>query len=386
MPLRTPALIPAAAAAVVLALVLTGCVPEPEPGPTPGGNSTVAPTTPASPTNDARVLTIPSCDQIFTAADVPLHFGDTTRSIAVGSDFDETAVVPEDHVAVAVGNALATQSCIWGIPQTDAAAVLVVAELGPAAAAALRPQLEADTAATATELDGALLVTKEETEGFGHVHAVVLLDSLLLATQDMHTDALRHVLAAMRSANPDLPAAPAESTPPPSATPTPTASPSPTPDAGGPGAVLPACANLLPLSTVHALFGDAAEPIETGGSAADHMPGPLAADTVRSARQTEMCTWGIPFSDGGFSVITAELTRSARDRLIASLRAASSYAERTLDGEVSFTHEEESELGTTAVVYVFVDDVWITVDGTLSIGTAREFAGSAVDAVRAANA
>lgn len=181
--------------------------------------------------------------------------------------------------------------------------------------------------------------------------------------------------------------------PAPTATPTATAgaTPTPTPTASSPSggsrsAVLPDCDELLPLSTVHALFGDAAEPMDVGGSAADHMPGPLAASTVRSAKQAEVCTWVIPFSDGGFNVVTAELTRSARDRLIGALRTAAGYTERRLDGQVSFTRETETEVGTSTVVYVFTGTVWITVNGTLSVSTAREFASSALDAVRAANA
>lgn len=186
----------------------------------------------------------------------------------------------------------------------------------------------------------------------------------------------------------------------PSASPMPTASPSPTSttpatptptptastDPGTPSrVVLPACANLLPLSTVHALFGDAAEPLDAGGSAADRMPGPRAAEAARSARQTVVCSWGIPFSDGGFSVVAAELSTASRDSLLASLRGASSYRATRIDGATAFTHSEESEFGTIGVVYVFEGRVWITVTGTLTIDTGREFAASALDAVRAAN-
>lgn len=177
--------------------------------------------------------------------------------------------------------------------------------------------------------------------------------------------------------------------PPPTTPSTPSPAPS-TPAPSTPGeatrAVLPACGDLLPLSTVHALFSDAAERIEVGGSAADHMPGPLAKRTMRDALQSNMCTWAVPYSDGGFTVITAELTRSARDGLISGLRSAASYTERRLDGAVSFSTETETELGTSTIVYVFQGNVWITVDGTLSLSTAREFASSALDAVRVANA
>ncbi|WP_425839556.1 hypothetical protein [Microbacterium sp. PA5] len=185
---------------------------------------------------------------------------------------------------------------------------------------------------------------------------------------------------------PTLPGTPT-ATPSPTATTTPSPTPSPTATAGASDrAVLPSCGTLLPLSTVHALFGDAAEPLDAGGSAADHMPGPLAAETAARAVQSEVCSWGIPFSDGGFSVVAAELTTAARDRLVSSLRTAASYRATTIAGATAFTHSEESEFGTIAVVYVFTGRVWITVTGTLTVETGSEFAGSALDAVRAANA
>lgn len=172
----------------------------------------------------------------------------------------------------------------------------------------------------------------------------------------------------------------------PGATPTPTPTPTRSPSPGTPSrAVLPGCDDLLPLSTVHALFGDAAEPLDAGGSAEDYMPGPAAARAAASARQSAVCTWAIPFSDGGFTVVTAELSASSRDALLSSLRGASSYRSTRIDGARAFTHESDSEFGTIAVVYVFDGSVWITVTGTLTVATAREFASSALDAVRAAN-
>ena len=54
-------------------------------------------------------------------------------------------------------------------------------------------------------------------------------------------------------------------------------------------------------------------------------------------------------------------------------------------GEPAFSYEAESELGSTTVVYVFVDAVWITVDGTLDLRSARQIAREAVEAVRVAN-
>jgi len=175
---------------------------------------------------------------------------------------------------------------------------------------------------------------------------------------------------------------PTAATPTPTPTPTSSASPAPgTPDR----AVLPSCPALLPLSTVRALFADSAEALPGGGSAADHMTGPLAKETAANARQSQVCTWGTPSSDGGFSVVAVEITPAARERLLSSLGSASSYTRTTIHGAKAFTHSEESEFGTIAVVYVFTGTVWVAVSGTLTIDTGAAFAAKALDAVRAAN-
>jgi len=388
MPVRFRVLSPVVAFAAAVAVVLSGCAPETAPENTP---------TPSSPAPEATVpgettgaLVLPTCGELLTADDIVTILGDGYEEFSPGEDFESTTVVPDERVIGVLEDAVKSQRCGWGVPHTSDASVYVIAEVESAAAADLRSHLQSEADFTTTDVDGAPVTTWEEQTGFGHVYAVVSLDTLLIAAIDYNDDTLRHLLTALRKVNPSLPAG-STATPSvspsatPGASPTPTTPATPRPDPGD-RAVLPECDDLLPLSTVHALFGDAAERLDAGGSAADHMPGPLAAETVRAAKQSKVCTWGIPFSDGGFGVVAAEITATARDRLLRSLRKASSYTERTLDGELSFTHESESEFGTIAVVYVFVGDVWITVNGTLSMATAREFAGSAVDAVRSANA
>lgn len=176
----------------------------------------------------------------------------------------------------------------------------------------------------------------------------------------------------------------------PSAAPTPSVSPTP-----GPGAeptpgespralAIPACEDLIPLGIVQAYFPNAV-PIESGVDPADLVAGPAAAAALRSAAQAEVCTWGIPASDGGFNVIVAELAESARDALIAELRGAGTFAEGSVGGGTSFSREIETELGLTAVTYVFDERTWVTVDGTLELDSSRQLAAAALEGVRAAN-
>ncbi|RZI95910.1 MAG: hypothetical protein EOO67_01595 [Microbacterium sp.] len=382
------ALIPASV--VALALVLTACVPEGEPTSSPSGSPSGGPSSSAAPTP----LAIPGCEELLTRADIDRLVSPDAESFDLASDVDLTQFTPTDDTAAAVTAATSARGCSWGIPQTDSGSTVVVAELAPGQAAPLRAGLAADGMFTEQESVGAADVfAGDETDGFGYGFTVVVLDAVLLTVQGPAwphgRDLALQVLASLRAANPGLPDVPVDPVPSETAAPSPSPSPSPsaTPDSpdAPDAAVIPSCGELIPLPVVRALFADAADTIAVSGSPADHMPGPLAARTVRTASQAEMCAWGVPASDGGFSVVTAEITAKARDELIDALRSASGYRERALGGEIAFTREVDNELGTTTVAYVFVDTVWITVNGTLDTRTARELAAEALDAVRLAN-
>lgn len=174
-------------------------------------------------------------------------------------------------------------------------------------------------------------------------------------------------------------------TPSPSVTPstTPDAAPTPTAEADGPLA-LPACVDLLPLSTAQAQLGGDTVSLDIWATAAEVMPGPAAAAAVSTAEQSVICAWGIPNSDGGFHVVAAELTRASAESLIAQLRAAGTFAEQSVPGGASFSRDLDSELGSFAVSYVFVDTAWVTAVGSLTAAGARTIATTAMDAVTSA--
>jgi hypothetical protein len=382
---RFSALIPAAV--VALALVLAGCVPEGPGTEGPSGSPSASPSGEAEPTP----LTLPPCGDLLTRADIDRLVGADAVEYEIDPDAELTEFTPTPYTAEALTAAQSSTACGWGIPQTDAGFTVVVAELTTDDAEALRTRLASDATFAAEEQSGASVFTGEDEEGLGYGYALVLLGPLWITVQGPGAEQGREVglqvLDTVRAANPGLPAAPVEPEPSETSSPSPSPSPSASPSPGAPdAAVLPACSDLIPLDTVRTLFGDGAEQLDSSGSPADHMPGPLAARTVRAASQSSICAWGIPSSDGGFSVVTAEITASARRELVDSLRSASGYRERAIDGEVAFTYETEGEIGSTAVVYVFVDSVWITVNGTLDTRTARQLAREALDQVRIANA
>lgn len=380
-------LLPAVVA--VLALALTGCVPE-----SPDATPSPSPSASEPSAGEDAPLTVPPCADLLTRADIDRLVGPDAEASEIGEDqYLDGGLLP-DAATTALGEASATYACAWAEPATDSGATAIIADSTAASVDALRDQLAADTTFETETTAGADVFSADEEEGLGYGYALVLIERVWIGVEGTDAAHAREValtvLDALRAANPGLPASPPEPTETSSPAPSPAPSPSPSPTGSASpddpdAAVLPECDRLLPLDTVRAVFGDDAEAIPAAGDPADHMPGPLAASTVRAAAQAEMCTWGIPFSDGGFSVVTAELTSDARSRLVRSLRSSSSYTERAVAGEPAFSYEAESELGSTTVVYVFVDTVWITVDGTLDLRSARQIAREAVEAVRLAN-
>ncbi|PZU46941.1 MAG: hypothetical protein DI566_06350 [Microbacterium sp.] len=160
--------------------------------------------------------------------------------------------------------------------------------------------------------------------------------------------------------------------------------PTTSPGLSGP-LTLPACVDLLPLSVAQDQLGDGTVPLDIWETASEVMPGPAAADAVRGAVASQICAWGIPNSDGGFHVVAAELTPASAASLIASLRAAGTFTEQSVPGGVSFARDLDSEIGSFAVAYVFVDSAWTTAVGSLVSASARDVAVAAMDAVAAAN-
>lgn len=189
---------------------------------------------------------------------------------------------------------------------------------------------------------------------------------------------------------------PAASSPSPVASPAttaagePSATPLPTPSTevtAGPLA-LPSCEALLPLAFVQERFGERTVAIDLAvagtTSVADAMAGPAAAEAAAGAVQSELCMWGIPYSDSGFHAVAAELTPASADSLIAALRAAGTFEEQPLAGGVMFSREFEDGIG-LSVAYVFVDTAWTTAMGTIGAESARSVASAAMDSVRTAN-
>lgn len=173
------------------------------------------------------------------------------------------------------------------------------------------------------------------------------------------------------------------STPIPTGSPSASATPSVTPAAAP--LSIPGCETLLPLALAQDLFSDSTEffgefpAVQYGGI----FEGPEAADALAGASQSRLCRWGVPNSDGAFSLVVAEIAPEDRAALEAALPAAG-FSAVTMGTVTGFDAESEGMVSSLAATHLFTGHVWIVCDGT-TLGLTGAVAGSALDALRTAN-
>jgi hypothetical protein len=186
-------------------------------------------------------------------------------------------------------------------------------------------------------------------------------------------------------------------TPAPEPEPTPSASAStaPSPDAtsDGPPTTDPpadeidldalACTDLLDLAVAQAQFGADAQFIAELGPAefTGIMAGPVAENALTEATQKIGCIWGIPQSDGAFTVVVAALPQASRDTLTTAL--GSSVFTGTLIGTApAYTWERDDALGMFTTVYAFASPLWVTVNGAGTTSSQTEITGDVLSHLR----
>lgn len=170
----------------------------------------------------------------------------------------------------------------------------------------------------------------------------------------------------------------------PSATASPSDSPStptPTPEP----LTIVGCETLLPIEDARAAFADSTEflgerpPTESGGWF------PLAEidSTLAASEQARACTWGIPDSDGAFTVHVAEVTPEQRTSLEAAL-TAEGFSDVTMGTVTGYDLSGENEVFTIAATHLFTGDVWIMANAH-TLSTTGQVAAAVLDALRTAN-
>ncbi|SDQ88987.1 hypothetical protein [Microbacterium sp. cf332] len=169
-------------------------------------------------------------------------------------------------------------------------------------------------------------------------------------------------------------------TPAPSAV-SPTAEPGVTPPPER--AALPDCSNLIGIEQVRVSVNDdrveGPDPLEV--VEAPDVLGPAAQDAFDTAADVVGCTYGIPETGGGFSVMVLDIDEEAASELVSALAESDEYEHTTRDEIAMFSKGIPEGLG-TYLGYAFADNVWAIVHGSM-VGPTTSV-NVAADAVAAA--
>ncbi|GAA1212151.1 hypothetical protein GCM10009655_09210 [Rhodoglobus aureus] len=148
--------------------------------------------------------------------------------------------------------------------------------------------------------------------------------------------------------------------------------------------IIPGCETLLPLTTAKSLFSPATEVLGDTDSV------PIIGDelsevetAISDASITKNCIWGIPNSDGFFSLTIADINDTDAANLKAAL-LSSGYLGATSGGATALELSAENKIGTIATTHYLVGDLWISVTGT-SLDFTTDIADRALDEIRTAN-
>ncbi|QYH34987.1 hypothetical protein [Salinibacterium sp. M195] len=104
---------------------------------------------------------------------------------------------------------------------------------------------------------------------------------------------------------------------------------------------------------------------------------------ITNASVTKNCIWGIPNSDGSFSVVVADIAEPEITNLTSAL-VAGGYVGTTTDGLTTLDFETDGEVSSLAYTHVLVNDLWIFVRGT-SLDLTESVATTVLDEIRLAN-
>lgn len=148
---------------------------------------------------------------------------------------------------------------------------------------------------------------------------------------------------------------------------------------------IPGCETLLPIATAQAAFSESTallgENVPTEYYPWYQLPPVLTA--ISGVTVARSCWWGVPNSDGAFSLLVAEIDPATRASVEAAL-TAEGFTSVAMGTVTAFEAEREGDFSLEAETHLLAGDVWILCDdGSLSVsGTV---AGSALDAMRTAN-
>jgi len=141
---------------------------------------------------------------------------------------------------------------------------------------------------------------------------------------------------------------------------------------------------MLPLSSAKSLFSDSTQVLGDEDSVpirGDELP--EISTAASNASIAKNCVWGVPNSDGAFSLTVTDITDTDAANLTAAL-LASGFLGATSGGITTLELSGENMVGTTADTHYLVGDLWIHATGT-SLSLTTDVANGALDEVRLAN-
>lgn len=171
----------------------------------------------------------------------------------------------------------------------------------------------------------------------------------------------------------------------PSVTESPTATPEPTTEPAVEPLTVPECETMVPLAYAVEQFGGSTAYFGelTAADYVFRMTVPGAPEALTSAEVFRGCSWGVPNSDGFFSLAVASVTPDIYGSLQSALAEAGFSGVTT--GELAWWElEAEGAVSTVGATYILTEDVMIVCDGT-GIELTGAIAGKALDAIRTAN-
>lgn len=171
----------------------------------------------------------------------------------------------------------------------------------------------------------------------------------------------------------------------PSASESPIATVEPTTEPVVESLAIPGCEAMVPLAFAVDQFGGSTE-FFGELSAADYpfrMTVAGAPEAFVGAEAFRACSWGVPNSDGFFSLAVASVTADTRFSLQAAL-ADAGFSSITMGPVTAWELEAEGMVSTVGATYLFTGDVMIVSDGT-GVALTGAIAGQALDAMRTAN-
>ena len=133
----------------------------------------------------------------------------------------------------------------------------------------------------------------------------------------------------------------------------------PTPDP----LVIPGCDTLLPLTDARDLFSPNTEVLATEDTVPPRGDPPEFDVAASNATIAKNCIWGLPRSDGGFTLAVTDISEADAESLTTALVAAGFMGE-TVNEITELELTSENMVGTASDLHYFVADLWIYVNAT----------------------